>query len=583
MFYMMDSTFTIVDSLNTKPPYTKTNPHDFVAMKNGHFLFFANDSRIIDMSSYGGKTNATVTGCVIQEQDENKNVVFTWNTWDHFQISDSYADLTVSSVDLIHHNSIDVDEDGNIYLISRSLNEVTKIDRQTGDIIWRLGGKNNQFTFTDPTSMFSMPHDFRKLANGNYTIFDNGNDRDPPYSRALEYSIDEVNKVVDLVWNFDADKKLYADNSGSATKLQSGNIVVCYGNGLSNPSILEVHPDSSIAFRLEFENYSTPRAYKSKWKNTRFEPVVNSVDFGEWDGYTTAEYLLVMKNNTDRIVTLTSYSTHTDAFGIDNTFPVDIPANDQVILTVTYYPSHIQTGLVNDILTINSDINSDTLVQRISQQVRLSGTKTDVMAPVATVSLAGKDNVPLDTIIYINFSEPVRMPDNVEFTYTNVDPVIVFKKDNISGENVPFDAVINTDKKVITITPNAHLAYSQTYYVAITSGYEDYSNNNGTAVSATFTTIGTSVGLKDNHKNNPKVYPNPGNGLYTLEFSSLMIKRIKVTNLSGITVFEKYNVPGESFQLDIKNNREGMYFLYIEEAGSGTIQTFKLIKQDAGN
>jgi hypothetical protein len=288
MFYMMDSTYTIVDSLKAKT--YKTDPHDFIAMKNGHYLFFADDPRIMDMSSYGGKTNATVTGCVIQEQDENKNVVFTWSTWDHFQISDSYADLTVSSIDFIHHNSIDVDEDGNIYLISRSLNEVTKIDRQTGDIIWRLGGKNNQFTFTDPTSIFSLPHDFRKLPNGNFTIFDNGNERDPPYSRSLEYSIDQVNKVVDLVWNFDAGKKLYADNSGSSTRLQTGNTVVCYGNGITNPAILEVHPDSSIAFRLEFEKYSSPRAYKSQWKTTLFEPLTSSIDFGEWDGYTTSSY-----------------------------------------------------------------------------------------------------------------------------------------------------------------------------------------------------------------------------------------------------------------------------------------------------
>ena len=115
MFYIMDSTFTIIDSLKTKAPYPRTDPHDFLALSNGHFVFLANDPRTMDMSAYGGKPNATVTGCVIQEQDENKNVVFNWNTWDHFQIADSYADLTVSQVDLIHHNSIDVDEDGNFF------------------------------------------------------------------------------------------------------------------------------------------------------------------------------------------------------------------------------------------------------------------------------------------------------------------------------------------------------------------------------------------------------------------------------------------------------------------------------------
>jgi hypothetical protein len=74
MFYIMDSTYTIIDSVKSKT--YKPDPHDFIALKNGHFLFIANDPRIMDMSSYGGKTNASVVGGVVQELDQNKNVVF---------------------------------------------------------------------------------------------------------------------------------------------------------------------------------------------------------------------------------------------------------------------------------------------------------------------------------------------------------------------------------------------------------------------------------------------------------------------------------------------------------------------------
>ena len=35
---------------------------------------------------------------------------------------------------------------GHLLISSRHMDEVTKIDRQTGEIIWRLGGKNNDFT-----------------------------------------------------------------------------------------------------------------------------------------------------------------------------------------------------------------------------------------------------------------------------------------------------------------------------------------------------------------------------------------------------------------------------------------------------
>jgi hypothetical protein len=394
------------------------------------------------------------------------------------------------------------------------------------------------------------------------------------------------------------------------------------------------------------------------------------------------------------VVTLTSYSTRTSAFTIEETFPISIPAHGQVTLTVDYFPANINAGVIKDVLTINSDINTTALVQRIAQQIQLSGTKTDITAPVATIPLANKVNVSRDTVIYINFSEPVRRPDNTEFTYANVDQLIIFKKNNASGENVPFDALINTDKKVITVTPKSRLDSTQTYYVAITNGYEDYSNNSGAATSATFKTIdltppvvtitpsnnaayvvlttpiliqfdepvrnldnseltnsdvgslitlktndkngtdipfvatinaaktiisvdagrltgqttyyvaigasvedysnnpsasanstfttGLSTGVVDVNKNLLKIYPNPGNGIYTLEFSNQIIKRVKVTDLNGRSVFEKNNLSVESFQLDLSYCPDGMYLLYIEEADSGAVNPYKLIKQNGG-
>ncbi len=63
---------------------------------------------------------------------------------------------------------------GIILLSFRHLNEVTKIDSSSGEIIWRLGGKQNQFTFLGDTMPFSAQHDARRIANGNLTLFDNG-------------------------------------------------------------------------------------------------------------------------------------------------------------------------------------------------------------------------------------------------------------------------------------------------------------------------------------------------------------------------------------------------------------------------
>ena len=80
--------------------------------------------------------------------------------------------------------------------------DVTKINRSTGDIMWRLGGTQNDFTLVGDTYFFSGHHDIRRLDNGHVTIFDN-NDGTANYSRVVEYDLDEVNMIATLVWQYE--------------------------------------------------------------------------------------------------------------------------------------------------------------------------------------------------------------------------------------------------------------------------------------------------------------------------------------------------------------------------------------------
>ena len=48
-----------------------------------------------------------------------------------------------------------------------------KIDRRTGKIIWRLGGKKSDFA-VDERAKFAWQHDFRQRRDGTYSVFDNG-------------------------------------------------------------------------------------------------------------------------------------------------------------------------------------------------------------------------------------------------------------------------------------------------------------------------------------------------------------------------------------------------------------------------
>ena len=99
-----------------------------------------------------GDPNAIVEGLIIQELDSNHNLLFEWRSWDHFHVTDNtYLNLTSANLEFIHANAIDIDFDGHFLISSRSLDEITKIHRTTGEVIWRWGGSVSYTHLTLPT------------------------------------------------------------------------------------------------------------------------------------------------------------------------------------------------------------------------------------------------------------------------------------------------------------------------------------------------------------------------------------------------------------------------------------------------
>ena len=151
----------------------------------------------------------------------------------------NYRRLTAANIDYVHGNAIEVDFDGNLLISSRHMDEITKIDRQTGALIWRWGGKHNQFTFLDDSVAFSHQHAIRRLPDGHYTLFDNGNYHDPQFSRASEYELDQVNLTARLVWEHRRTPDEYGFAMGYAERHEDGSTLVGYGFG--KPDAVEVN------------------------------------------------------------------------------------------------------------------------------------------------------------------------------------------------------------------------------------------------------------------------------------------------------------------------------------------------------
>ncbi len=272
-FLLMNSHYQMVDTYEAGDGY-EADLHDFQLLPNGNALLMVYDAETVDMSRIvlGGKKDATVTGVVIQELDPSKNVIFEWRSWDHFSFFDSLSGLMDQKIDLVHGNSVALSTDGNLLLSSRNLSEITKINLQTGDVIWRMGGKANMFTFTN-SQPFAYQHDVRQLPNGNITVFNNqGTPEAPQRSWGVEYKIDEAEKTVTQVWRFTDTLPVFATYMGNAQRLPDGNTLLSWGapftkNGYAFLSVTEVTPDNHTIFELAFDQpYVSYRAFRSPWR-----------------------------------------------------------------------------------------------------------------------------------------------------------------------------------------------------------------------------------------------------------------------------------------------------------------------------
>jgi hypothetical protein len=279
-YYELDSNYNVIDSFRAGNGY-RTDVHDLVVLPNGHALLMAYDPEFVDMSKIvpGGNPYATVIGAIIQELDQNKKVIFQWRSFDHFQVTDATKEnMTAATIDAVHPNTIEVDTDGNLLLSSRHMDEITKINLKTGETIWRWGGKNNQFKYTNDTIGFSHQHTIRRTPTGTLMLFDNGNYRTSVCSRAIEYSVDEKAKTATLVWQYKHSPDIRAIAMGSVQRLPNGNTLIGWGSsGPGSPAITEVRPDRSIAFELQLpDSIVSYRAFRFPWKQTSSATEVTS-------------------------------------------------------------------------------------------------------------------------------------------------------------------------------------------------------------------------------------------------------------------------------------------------------------------
>ena len=248
----------------------QADQHDFVITARNTALFWIYDPVSYDLNPVGGQRDGVLHDGVIQEIDiATGRKVFEWRASRHVELDESYAPLPQGEsaqlpYDYFHANSVGLAADGNILISARHTWAGYKVDRRTGEVIWRLGGKKSDFAL-DQRSTFSWQHDLRQRRNGSYSVFDNGAGvtRQRDYSRGLVLRLDEAAKRASFVAEYVHPDRISAPTQGNFRELADGGSFVGWGQ---MPHFTEHNADGTVrlAGHLPADNQSY-RAYKAEW------------------------------------------------------------------------------------------------------------------------------------------------------------------------------------------------------------------------------------------------------------------------------------------------------------------------------
>lgn len=209
----------------------------------------------------------------IERQNTNGEVTFTWESLDHIPLTAAeYTEqrpywIESGINDYFHGNSLTFSNDGNLLISGRHVNQVLKVSTTTGEVIWKLGGKDSDFVFVnDPRKGFSHQHSVHQLENGNILLYDNGNLHSPPVTRMAEYKINEETMTAELVWSYSNGRFTLA--TGSVQRLPNGNTLIGWGielDGLRSdvPRITEIDAEGNVVLEIFFpDDAGLYNAYK---------------------------------------------------------------------------------------------------------------------------------------------------------------------------------------------------------------------------------------------------------------------------------------------------------------------------------
>jgi hypothetical protein len=249
-----------------------------------------------DLRFMGGPKEARVVDSVIQEIDIKTGLVRSeWHSLGTVALSESHAPIPGGAdplYDYVHANSVTLTPEGNLLVSGRELWAGLVLDRTTGRLLSRIGGKRSTYRMVG-AAQFAYQHDIHMPAPGVVRIFDNeAAPRVRSASRALFLTLDDAAKTL-TVTRAQAHKPnpLLSGTQGNVQALgDAGDIFVGWG---SQGYFTQFAPDGTTVFDARIaRGQDTYRAYRFPWVGTpAAQPAVAASSGGRsvyasWNGAT---------------------------------------------------------------------------------------------------------------------------------------------------------------------------------------------------------------------------------------------------------------------------------------------------------
>jgi Arylsulfotransferase (ASST) len=248
-----------------------TDFHEFRLTDEGTALLIAYGPEPADLSAIGGPHQGFEFESYVQEVDvATGEVLMEWSAGDHVPVSDTFSELTDREdgsedlpIDWFHANSVAPGPDGTLLVSARNTHTVYAIDRATGELRWRLGGKHSDIAM-GPGAAFKWQHDAQWLGGNRISLFDNNaSTTGGGPSRALILDVDAAAMTAAVVAETRHPDGLSAGTQGNTQVLPGGGLLVGWG---SEGHVTEFSAAGGVVFDATFAPADSYRAYRFEWE-----------------------------------------------------------------------------------------------------------------------------------------------------------------------------------------------------------------------------------------------------------------------------------------------------------------------------